>query len=132
MAPIDSYAIVGSGLVGCSWAVVLAKSGAAVRLFDARADVRDAESAFERVDVKAAVCAGIGERIAGTAVAGSSGSGLPASSFAETKRRAWAPELMEKAAAERRLAPPEAQPKERSVWRDRRLVHLVAHLRKGK
>lgn len=126
---INSVAIVGAGLVGCSWAVVFAKSGAAVRLFDARADIRDAtvsriaqtladmrdaglvndpaailprisvqdsldaaldgvqyvqESVFERVDVKAAVCAEIGQRISGNTVVGSSSSGLPASSFTES------------------------------------------------
>ena len=311
MAPITNVAIVGSGLVGCSWAVVFAKSGAAVRLFDARAEVRDAaisriahtladmhdaglvddpgailprisvqdsldaaldgvdyvqESVFERVDVKAAVCAEIGDRITGNTVVGSSSSGLPASSFTETlanrerfliahpvnpphlipvvelvpapwtapglvqwlseemtrigqvpvrinreiegfvlnrlqgallneawalfeegyasladidatvsqglglrwafmgpfetidlnapggigdyarrlgplyhaiansrtKPRAWTPELIEKAVAERRRALPETQLQERSAWRDRRLMHLVAHLRKGK
>lgn len=307
---INSVAIVGAGLVGCSWAVVFAKSGAAVRLFDARADVRDAavsriaqtlsdmgeaglvddpgtilprisvqdsldaaldgvqyvqESVFERVDVKAAVCGEIGERIGGNTVVGSSSSGLPASSFTETianrerfliahpvnpphlipvvelvpapwttpglvqwlagemtrvgqvpvcinsevegfvlnrlqgallneawalyeegyasladidatvsqglglrwafmgpfetidlnapggigdyarrlgplyhgiaksrtEPRPWADDLIEKAAAERRLALPATELQERSAWRDRRLMQLVAHLRKG-
>ena len=49
-----------------------------------------------------------------------------------TKPRAWTPELIEKAVAERRRALPETQLQERSAWRDRRLMHLVAHLRKGK
>jgi L-gulonate 3-dehydrogenase len=127
--PIKTVAIVGTGLVGCSWAVVFAKAGATVRLYDERAEVRDQaiarieqtlrdmagaglvanaesvlprltvhdsldialdgvdyvqESVFERVDVKAAVCAAIGARISQHTVVGSSSSGLPASSFTET------------------------------------------------
>ena len=128
LGPIRNVAIVGSGLVGCSWAVVFAKAGAAVRVYDASAEIRagalsriartladmrevglvddpeailaqisihdslDAalegvsyvqESVFERVDVKAAVCAEIGKRITAGVVVGSSSSGLPASSFTE-------------------------------------------------
>jgi 3-hydroxyacyl-CoA dehydrogenase len=43
--------------------------------------------------------------------------------------RAWSPELIEKAATERRAALPKAELAERSAWRDRRLMQLVAHLR---
>ena len=40
MQPIEQVAIVGAGLVGCSWAVVFAAGGARVRVFDARAEAR--------------------------------------------------------------------------------------------
>jgi L-gulonate 3-dehydrogenase len=125
---IERVAIVGAGLVGCSWAVVFASGGAEVRVFDASAQSRDdvlprvrqtladmeqvgladdaagtlarigvcdtleaalqgadyvQESVFERVDVKAAVCAEIGQFITGATVVGSSSSGIPASQFTE-------------------------------------------------
>jgi L-gulonate 3-dehydrogenase len=129
MDPIERVAIVGAGLVGCSWAGVFAAGGAEVRVFDDRPEAREAvlpriaqtladmhqagltedpqsilprvrvcdtlaaavsgadyvqESVFERVDVKAAVCAEIGELIAAPTVVGSSSSGIPASRFTET------------------------------------------------
>src|SRR5690606_3666765 len=40
MQPIEQVAIVGAGLVGCSWAVVFAAGGARVRVFDARPEAR--------------------------------------------------------------------------------------------
>lgn len=39
---LASVAVVGTGLVGCGWAVVFALGGAKVRLFDARQEARDA------------------------------------------------------------------------------------------
>lgn len=123
---IAAVAVVGAGLVGCSWAVVFAAGGAQVRIHDERQKARDEavpriagtledmrraglvgepravlerirvcgtlaeavqqvdyvqESVFERVDVKAGVCAEIGRLIDATTVVGSSSSGIPASSF---------------------------------------------------
>jgi 3-hydroxyacyl-CoA dehydrogenase len=46
-----------------------------------------------------------------------------------TAPRSWSPELIDKVAAERRDALPLASLPERSAWRDRRLMQLVAHLR---
>jgi 3-hydroxyacyl-CoA dehydrogenase len=46
-----------------------------------------------------------------------------------TEPRPWSPELIEKVAAERRAALPLPSLPERSAWRDRRLMQLVAHLR---
>ncbi|HSU99243.1 MAG TPA: 3-hydroxyacyl-CoA dehydrogenase [Roseiarcus sp.] len=43
--------------------------------------------------------------------------------------RPWSPELIEKARAERRAALPREKLAERSAWRDRRLMALVAHRR---
>ena len=129
MRPIERVAVVGAGLVGCSWTVVFAAGGAEVRVFDERSEARDdvprrvaqtltdthaaglagepgpilaritvcgtldealegadyvQESVFEREDVKAEVCAEIGRRIAAPTVVGSSSSGIPASRFTET------------------------------------------------
>lgn len=128
MKPIERVAIVGAGLVGCSWAVVFAAGGAQVRVFDEREAAREdvthrvgqtltdmhaagltgepapilarvavcstleealegadyvQESVFEREDVKAKVCAEIGNLIAAPTVVGSSSSGIPASRFTE-------------------------------------------------
>lgn len=41
MKPIEQVAIVGAGLVGCSWAVVFAAGGARVRIFDVRPEARE-------------------------------------------------------------------------------------------
>jgi 3-hydroxyacyl-CoA dehydrogenase len=46
-----------------------------------------------------------------------------------TEPRGWSPELIAKIAAERRAALPMESLPERSVWRDRRLMQLVAHMR---
>lgn len=43
--------------------------------------------------------------------------------------RGWSNELIEKVTAERRASLPLAQLPERSAWRDRRLMQLIAHLR---
>lgn len=43
---IDSVAIVGSGLIGCSWAALLAASGRQVLLFDSRPGAGEAVRAF--------------------------------------------------------------------------------------
>ena len=40
MQPIRNVAIVGAGLVGSGWAIVFARSGATVRVFDAEASIR--------------------------------------------------------------------------------------------
>jgi 3-hydroxyacyl-CoA dehydrogenase len=129
LKPIEQVAIVGAGLVGCSWAVVFAAGGAQMRVFDARPEAREEalkrigetlddmhraglcgeprsilqqvtvcdtlaeamhgadyvqESVFERVEIKSAVCAEIGQLLIGHTVVGSSSSGIPASSFTET------------------------------------------------
>ena len=47
MDAIQHVAIVGAGLVGCSWAVVFAAGGAEVRVYDDRAEAR--ESALARI-----------------------------------------------------------------------------------
>jgi L-gulonate 3-dehydrogenase len=43
--------------------------------------------------------------------------------------RPWSPELIERARSERRAALPQDKLPERSAWRDRRLMALVAHRR---
>lgn len=129
---LREVAIVGTGLVGCGWAVVFALAGANVRLWDenretmtsaparirgmlkdmeaaglaerideaaARVSVAASlatavtgvdyvqESVFERVEVKTAVANEIGAHILADAVIGSSSSGIPASAFTENAPR---------------------------------------------
>ena len=49
--------------------------------------------------------------------------------MARTEPRQWSAELVERVTAERRAALPLDDIAHRSQWRDRRLMHLVAHLR---
>jgi len=52
--------------------------------------------------------------------------------IAQSRRepRPWSPALIEKVAAERRAALPQSELPARSEWRNRRLMQLVAHLRR--
>lgn len=124
----SNVAIIGTGLVGCGWAVVFALGGARVRLYDEQSKAREAalprirqtlndmadaglaenieaalaaievvetleaalegaeyvqESVFEQVDVKADIAAKIGALISAQTVVGSSSSGIPASAFTQ-------------------------------------------------
>ena len=127
VAAKPEIAIVGAGLVGVGWAIVFARAGHPVRIFDETAAVRDGvmkliarnvtdlksfdlieesvdavlarisvqttlnsavadvayvqESVFETVEVKTKVYAALDRLVPGTAVIGSSSSGIPASAF---------------------------------------------------
>jgi L-gulonate 3-dehydrogenase len=52
LAQSRTIAVVGAGLVGLGWAIVFARSGLAVRLFDAEAQIRQAASARLRASLE--------------------------------------------------------------------------------
>lgn len=58
MEPIRNVAIVGAGLVGSGWAIVFARSGASVRVFDAEASI--SASVLERIAASLAEMQAVG------------------------------------------------------------------------
>ena len=58
MGTIDNVAIIGAGLVGSGWAIVFARSGATVRIFDADAVIR--ASVLERIGASLAEMQAVG------------------------------------------------------------------------
>ena len=146
MAGDTRVACIGTGLVGRAWAIVFARAGHELRLYDeapgAAKAARDfaAEAPPELAEEGLLGGAAPGEVLGWIAVAGSLEEAVQAAAHVQEstperhspsmqRRLDWTGPVMEEIKAERRQRPAGDGLAGRQLWRDRRLMALAAHKR---